>query len=154
MENSLDFEFSFNPNDKEIIYVDGIELTIDEYSSQKNNFTKPTYYKQSFSGGGLQDSYGVRWSKIKIPVDINNLNFSKKKMKRIQKRINIHKLNTEDLKLKLKNLINSISQKITNNYNDSKDLNHSVRYNFYREFTEDEMFSITGYKLINNAKNE
>ena len=152
MENSLDFEFSFNPNNKEIIYVNGIESTIDEYLSQKNNFIKPTYYKQSFSGGGLQDSYGMRWSEVKIPVDINNLNFSKKKMKRIQKRINIHKLNTEDLKLKLKNLVSSISQKIRNNYNDSKDLNHSARYNFYREFTEDEMFSITGYKLINNAK--
>jgi hypothetical protein len=151
MENKLDFEFSFNPNNKEIIYVDGIELTIDQYLSQ-NNFIKPTYYTQIFSGGGLQDNYGITWKKFKKTVDINNLNFSKKKMKRIQKRINNTKKDLNDIKLKLKNLIRSISSKIGSNYNDSKDLNHRAQYNFYKEFTENEMFSITGYKLINNAK--
>ena len=35
----------------------------------KINLSKLTYYKQSFSGGGLQDSYGKRWSEIKIPVN-------------------------------------------------------------------------------------
>ena len=152
MENILDFEFSFNPKNKEIIYVDGIELTIDQYLSQ-NNFIKPTYYTLRFTGGGLQASYPIRWTGIKMPVeDINNLNFSKKKMKRIQKRINNTKIDLDDIKLKLQNLINSI--KIGNKkYNNSRDINHVAKYNFFHEFTEDEMFSITGYKLINTAKN-
>ena len=152
MENSLDFEFSFNPKNKEIIYVDGIELTIDQYLSQ-NNFIKPTYYTQRFTGGGLQASYAIRWTGIKMPVeDINNLNFSKKKMKRIQKRINNTKIDLDDVKLKLQNLINSI--KIGDKkYNNSRDINHVAKYNFFQEFTEEQMFSVTGYKLINNAKN-
>ena len=152
MENSLDFEFSFNPKNKEIIYVDGIELTIDQYLSQ-NNFIKPKYYTQTFTGGGLQASYAIRWSGIKMPVeDINDLRFSKKKMKRIQKRINNAKIDLDDVKLKLQNLINSI--KIGDKkYNNSRDITHVAKYNFFQEFTEEQMFSVTGYKLINNAKN-
>ena len=154
MENSFDFEFSFDPNNKEIIYMDGNGLTIDEYFSKKNNVIKPIYYTQTFTGGGLQDySYGPRWSDIKMPVDINNLNFSKKKMKRIQKRIDNNKVDLDDVKLKLKNLISSVSQKIRSRYNGSKNFNHIAKYNFYQEFTDDQMFSITGYKLINTAKN-
>ncbi len=154
MENSLDFEFSFDPNNKEIIYVDGNELTIDEYLSKKNNFIKPTYYTQKFTGGGLQATYTIRWTGIKMPVeDINNLNFSKKKMKRIQKRIDNNKVDLDDVKLKLKNLISSVSRKIRNRYNGSKKFNHIAKYNFFQEFTDDQMFSITGYKLINKAKN-
>ena len=73
-------------------------------------------------------------------------------MKRIQKRINNTKIDLDDVKLKLQNLINSI--KIGDKkYNNSRDINHVAKYNFFQEFTEEQMFSVTGYKLINNAKN-
>ena len=48
--------------------------------------------------------------------------------------------------------MNFVSLNLKNNYNGSKDLTHSAKFGFSLEFTEDEMFSITGYKLINEAK--
>ena len=163
MENSPDFEFSFNPDNKEIIYVDGIELTIDQYLSQKN-FIKPTYYTRSFKPRAkviygnyypnriYKNGQAIRWGDADA-ADINNLNFSKRNIEKIQKIIDEKKINLEEgLKLKLKKLIESISSTVKNDYNCSRGLNARVKYNFYKEFNEDQMFSITGYKLINKAK--
>ena len=73
-------------------------------------------------------------------------------MKRIKKRIDKTKLNVTDLKIKLKKMMSSVSLKVKNNYNGSKDLTHSAKFGFFLEFTEDEMFSNTGYKLVNEAR--
>ena len=48
--------------------------------------------------------------------------------------------------------MSSVSIKVKINYNGSKDLTHSAKFGFYLEFTEDEMFSNTGYKLVNEAR--
>ena len=150
MKNIIDFNFSFSLNNFDNIYINGNEISLDKYLSQVN-LTKPIYYTRSFTGGGLQDAY-KRWSNTENIIDINNLKVSKKKMKRFQKRIDKTKLNETDIKLKLQKLMSSVSLNIKNNYNGSKDLTHSAKFGFYLEFTEDEMFSITGYKLINEAK--
>ena len=150
MKNIIDFNFSFSLNNFDNIYINGNEISLDKYLSQVN-LTKPIYYTRSFTGGGLQDGY-KRWSNTENIIDINNLKVSKKKMKRIQKRIAKTKLNITDIKLKLKKLMSSVSIKVKNNYNGSKDLTHSAKFGFYLEFTEDEMFSNTGYKLVNEAR--
>ena len=150
MKNIIDFNFSFSLNNFDNIYINGNEISLDKYLSQVN-LTKPIYYTRSFTGGGLQDAY-KRWSNTENIIDINNLKVSKKKMKRFKKRIDKTKLNKTDIKLKLQKLMSSVSLNLKNNYNGSKDLTHSAKFGFYLEFTEDEMFSITGYKLINEAK--
>ena len=52
----------------------------------------------------------------------------------------------------IKQLISDYSSSIKTIYNNSFDLNHKAVYSFSIEFSEMEMFSITGYKLINEAK--
>ena len=152
MQNIMDFNFSFTLNNFDKIYVNGDKISMDKYLSQVI-LTKPIYYTKTFTGGGLQASYGIRWSNTEKIIDINNLKVSKKKMKRIQKRIANAKLNSTDLKLKLKKMMNSVSSGVKNNYNDSKELTYSAKFGFSLEFTKDEIFSITGYKLVNEAKN-
>ena len=150
MKNIIDIDFKFSLNNFDNIYINGNEISLDKYLSQVN-LTKPIYYTRSFTGGGLQDAY-KRWSDTKNIIDINNLKVSKKKMKRFKKRIDKTKFNKTDIKLRLQKLMSFVSLNLKNNYNGSKDLTHSAKFGFSLEFTEDEMFSITGYKLINEAK--
>tara|TARA_B100002052_G_scaffold67060_1_gene60384 strand:- start:12246 stop:13874 length:1629 start_codon:yes stop_codon:yes gene_type:complete len=151
MKNIIDFNFSFSLNNLDNIYINGNEIGIDKYLSQ-NNLTKPIYYTRTFIGGGIEGKYAIRYSETENIIDINDLKVSKKRMNRIQKRIAKTKLNKTEIKLKLKKLMSSVSTKVNNNYNGSKDLTHSAKFGFSLEFTEDEMFSNTGYKLVNEAR--
>ena len=67
----------------------------------------------------------------------------------------MNKLDKEQIKSRIQNLITNISTNTNidiNPYNDSVDENHFSTYSFYVELTEDQIFSNTGYKLINELK--
>ncbi len=150
MSNHSHFSFSFTPNNLETIFVDGKEFSIDEYLSKFNN--KRTFFSRTFTGSLEYKT----WGDNKI-VDVNKLILSKKKRKRIQKRIDneLSKVDKEQIKSKIQSLITNISTNTNidiNPYNDSVDENHFSTYDFYVELTEDQIFSNTGYKLINELK--
>jgi len=152
MSNQSLLSFSFIPNNLDTIFVDGKELNIDEYLSEFNN--EGTFFSRTFTGS-ISDN--KRWANNRKTVDVNKLNLSKKKRKRIQKRIDsqLNKLDKEQIKSRIQNLITNISTNTNidiNPYNDSVDENHFSTYSFYVELTEDQIFSNTGYKLINELK--
>mgnify|MGYP001190631867 CR=1 FL=1 len=153
LENNLrNFNFSFIPYNDEKIFINQEEFTIDQYLSLLSSSKK--IYTRRFTGGAPQN-----WSGKKNYIrDINELSVSKNKLKKINKRINniIKDLYAEDGKKRyksmIKQLISDYSSSIKTIYNNSFDLNHKAVYSFSIEFSEKEMFSITGYKLINAAK--
>ena len=152
MSNQSLLSFSFIPNNLDTIFVDGKESSIDEYLSEFNN--EGTFFSRTFTGS-ISDN--KRWANNRKTVDVNKLNLSKKKRKRIQKRIDsqLNKLDKEQIKSRIQNLITNISTNTNidiNPYNDSVDENHFSTYSFYVELTEDQIFSNTGYKLINELK--
>ena len=153
MSNQSLLSFSFIPNNLDTIFVDGKESSIDEYLSEFNN--EGTFFSRTFTGS-IENK---RWTGNNNIVDLNNLKFrlTKKKIKRIQKRIDnqLNKLDKEQIKSRIQNLITNISTNTNidiNPYNDSVDENHFSTYSFYVELTEDQIFSNTGYKLINELK--
>ena len=133
--------------------VDEIELSIEEYLSK---FKKEgSLYSRTFTG----ELSNMRWSKDRKIVNLNELNISKKKRNRFQKRINkeidkqFNSGNKAQIKLRLQNMIAFLSSRNDINIlNGSVDEKHFSTYSFNVEFSEDQIFSNTGYKLINELK--
>lgn len=79
---------------------------------------------------------------------LKTINKEGEKNNRIIKCLLQLKISSESTKFGLE--IDEIEEII--NSKDYEELTHSAKFGFYLEFTEDEMFSNTGYKLVNEAR--